>query len=80
MTLISMTELKNDLRKYTETAQTEDVIITKNGKPYVKITAYGNSRMDALRRLAGSIRLDKTYEEIMDEKYEEMLKGETRSL
>lgn len=69
MTLITMTELKMDLKKYTTMAKDDDVIITKNGKPFVKLTSVSSSKMDIVNELAGCITLDKTYEELMDERY-----------
>ncbi|MDR3224889.1 MAG: type II toxin-antitoxin system prevent-host-death family antitoxin [Clostridiales Family XIII bacterium] len=36
---ITATELKNNLGKYLEAAQNEDVIVTKNGSPIVRMTA-----------------------------------------
>ena len=69
MIVITMTELKNDLKKYTELAKTEDVIITKNGKPHIKLVDFYNNKTDVIDRLAGSIKLDKSYEELMDERY-----------
>ncbi|MBR4462552.1 MAG: type II toxin-antitoxin system prevent-host-death family antitoxin [Erysipelotrichaceae bacterium] len=69
MTLITMTELKKDLKKYTHLAKQEDVYITKNGKPYVKIVDVARDKRGALRELAGCIRLEKSYEELMDERY-----------
>ena len=74
MTVITITELKNNLKKYTDMAQTEDVIITKHGRPFIKIEHYENELLETVNALAGCIRLDKTYEEIMDERYEEMLR------
>ena len=69
MTLITMTDLKKDLKKYTLLAKQEDVYITKNGKPYVKITDASADKKAIVNRLAGSIRLEKSYEELMDERY-----------
>lgn len=69
MTIITMTDLKNDLKKYTDLAKEEDVIITKNGKPHIKLIDFYNNQPDVIDRLAGIIKLDKTYEELMDERY-----------
>lgn len=69
MTIITMTDLKNDLKKYTELATKEDVVITKNGKPLVKLTKATRTKMDIVNELAGSIVMDQSYEEIMEERY-----------
>ena len=39
---ISLSDLKVNLSKYVNLAETEDVIITKYGKPTAKITRYDN--------------------------------------
>ena len=69
MTIITMTDLKKDLKKYTEMATKDDVIITKNGKPLVKLVNASRTNMDILNELAGSIVMDKSYEGYMDERY-----------
>ena len=68
MTLITMTDLKKDLKKYTLLAKNEEVIITKNGKPFVKIVDASQDKRQLVRELAGCIRLEKTYEELMEER------------
>lgn len=69
MTIITMTELKKDIKKYTELAKDEDIIITKNGKPQAKLVNPYQNKKSVIDRLAGSIKLDKSYEEIMEERY-----------
>lgn len=69
MTVITMTDLKRDLRKYTELAKNEDVVITKNGKPHVKLINASRSKVDILNELAGSIVMEKSYEELMEDRY-----------
>ena len=72
MTMITMTELKKDLKKYTLMAKKEDVFITKNGKPYVKLVDATSDRIQLVEDLAGCIRLEKSYEELMEERYAEI--------
>ena len=69
MTTITMTELRNNLKKYTELAKEEDIFVTKNGIPFVKLTKITDTKKDIIDRLTGCIKLDKTYEEIMEERY-----------
>ena len=69
MITITMTELKNNLKKYTQLASKEDVLITKNGKPMVKLVNASRTKFDILNELAGSIVMNKTYEENMQERY-----------
>ena len=72
MTLITMTDLKKDLKKYTLLAKQEDVYITKNGKPYVKIVDAAADKKSLVKELAGCIRLEKSFEELMDERYADL--------
>ena len=53
MCTITATELKNNLGKYIELSQTEDVYITKNGKPYSKLTNVLSNAIDDLLSLGG---------------------------
>ena len=69
MTLITMTDLKNNLKKYCELAQTEDIVITKNGKPLIKLVSAEENKTDIVNRLAGVISLDREPEDILSERY-----------
>lgn len=39
MYTITMTQYKKELGKYSELSQAEDILVLKNGKPYIKITS-----------------------------------------
>ena len=39
MCTITMTQYKKEFGKYSELSQTEDILVLKNGKPYIKITS-----------------------------------------
>ncbi len=69
MKIITMTDLKKDLKKYTSIARQEDVVITKNGKPFVKLVNASLDKQKLVDELAGCIRLDRSYEELMKERY-----------
>ncbi len=69
MKIITMTDLKKDLKKYTSIARQEDVVITKNGKPFVKLINASLDKQKLVDELAGCIRLDRSYEELMKERY-----------
>ena len=69
MAIISISDFRNNLKKYTELATSEDVVITKNGKPFVKLTKIPKTKIDILNELAGSVTIEKSYEELMDERY-----------
>ena len=69
MKIITMADLKKDLKKYTSIARQEDVVITKNGKPFVKLVNASLDKQKLVDELAGCIRLDRSYEELMKERY-----------
>ena len=69
MKIITMADLKKDLKKYTSIAKQEDVVITKNGKPFVKLVSASLDKQKLVDELAGCIRLDRSYEELMKERY-----------
>lgn len=46
MRTITATELKENLKKYLELGLTEDILVTKNGKPMVKISSANSSSWD----------------------------------
>ena len=77
--VITATELKNNLGKYISMADTEDIIITKNGNGVARLTNAKDSKLLALRSLRGVLkdkemnldnarkeRLSKYYDEIID--------------
>jgi prevent-host-death family protein len=45
---ITATELKNNLGMYIKAARAEDVVITKNGKPLVRLSAYSPEASETL--------------------------------
>lgn len=68
--IITASELKNNLGKYLELAQTEDIYITKNGQQKVKLT-YAKKRPLAL--LDGIFKdVNITDEELKDLKWERL--------
>ncbi len=48
MCRITATELKENLGKYLALSLTEEVLITKNGKPYTRLSGFGPSTWDEL--------------------------------
>lgn len=53
MYTITATEFKNNLGKYLELGLSEDILITKNGKPLVKLTSANGDAFDKLFELSG---------------------------
>lgn len=70
MCYITATELKENLSKYLELSQTEDVYVTKNNKVITKLT---NPKKDSLQRLLalkgvlGEMPKNKTYKDVIGE-------------
>ena len=55
MKIITMADLKKDLKKYTSIAKQEDVVITKNGKPFVKLVSASLDKQKLVDELAGTV-------------------------
>ncbi|ADI00981.1 MAG TPA: type II toxin-antitoxin system Phd/YefM family antitoxin [Syntrophothermus lipocalidus] len=56
--IITATELKTNIGKYLRLAETEDIIITKNNKPIVKLTSLRENKLDILTELVGVVQND----------------------
>ena len=68
---ITATELKENLGKYLELSKTEDILVTKNGKPITKLTSPFAEKMEILRSLAGVLATDMTLKEAREERLSE---------
>ena len=56
--IITATELKANIGKYLQLAETQDIIVTKNNKPIVKMTGIQENRLEILDSLVGIIEDD----------------------
>lgn len=65
---ITATELKANLSKYLQLAETEDVYITKNGKVVAKLSNPNVDRMKIADSLIGILPADLTFEEAREER------------
>ena len=54
--VVTATELKTNIGKYLAMADTEDIIITKNGRSIAKLTNARDSKLIALHSLRGILR------------------------
>jgi prevent-host-death family protein len=54
--IITATELKTNIGKYLRLAETEDIIITKNNKPVVRLTNLKENRLELLNDLVGIVK------------------------
>lgn len=65
---ITATELKENLAKYLQLSQTEDIYITKNGKVVAKLSNPYMSRVDDAKSLFGVLPKDVSLEEAKEER------------
>ena len=65
---ITATELKMNLGKYLLLAETEDILITKNGKVIAKLSNPNADRVEMAKSLLGIIPADVTLEEAKAER------------
>ena len=56
--IITATELKANIGKYLQLAETQDIIVTKNNKPVAKLTGVRENKLDVLNSLVGIIEDD----------------------
>ncbi len=65
---ITATELKLNLGKYLQLAESEDIYITRNGKVVAKLTNPYQNRVDAVKSLLGILPADVSLEEAREER------------
>ena len=54
--IVTATEFKNNLGKYIDRANEEDIIITKNGRSVATLTNARNAQLNALRSMRGILK------------------------
>ena len=72
MLSISITDFRKDIKKYSELVKQEDIMVTSNGKPVMRIVDPAKDKKKELIKLRGIVKTDKSYEEIMEEKLKEL--------
>lgn len=65
---ITATELKLNLGKYLQLAESEDIYITRNGKVIAKLSNPYQNRVDAAKSLLGVLPADMTLEDSREER------------
>ncbi len=65
---ITATELKLNLGKYLQLAESEDIYITRNGRVVAKLTNPYQNRVDAVKSLLGVLPADVSLEEAREER------------
>jgi prevent-host-death family protein len=67
--IVTATEFKTNIGKYLALADSEDVLITKNGRSVAKLVTARDARTSALRSLRGMLKgSDATLESIREER------------
>ncbi len=61
--VVTATDLKNNLGRYLEAAQQEDVLITRNGEPYATLSSVRNDRLGRMEALFGILPPEVTAED-----------------
>ena len=64
--VVTATELKNNLSKYIELSNTQEVVVTKNGKPVTYMNGPKRVKKDALGSLYGILKGFEPTQEEMD--------------
>lgn len=72
MISISISDFRKDMKKYSELVKQEDIMVTSNGKPVMRIVDPAKDKKQKVLKLRGVVKSDKTYEEIMEEKLKEL--------
>lgn len=68
--VVTATDLKNNLGKYLEVAQEEDVLITRNGEPYATLSSVRRDRLGRMEALFGVLPEDVTIEDARRARFE----------
>ena len=68
MTQISVSELKTNAGKYVTMAQTQDILITKNGKLIARLTTAKPDKVAAAKALFGILPSDINADEAREER------------
>ena len=68
MTQISVSELKTNAGKYVTMAQTQDILITKNGKLIARLTTAKPDKVAAAKALFGILPSDVSIDESREER------------
>ncbi len=66
--IVTATELKTNIGKYLTLADSEDVLITKNGRGVARLVSARGSRASALHSLRGILAADTTLGSIREER------------
>ena len=66
--IVTATEFKTNLGRYLEVVESEDIVITRNGKRIARLTDAARDKTDILRALTGIVPADISLEEAKEER------------
>lgn len=66
--VITTIQLRENLKEWLDLSKTEDVYVTRNGKIFAKITNPYADKLGLLRSLKGSLSLNMSEEDIVEER------------
>lgn len=72
MTIVSISDFRKNLKKYTDLVKSEDVMVYSNGKAVMKVTSPVSKKIESFRKLKGIAKTDIPYEEILKNKLNEI--------
>ena len=73
MIQITISDFRQNLKKYAEIVKHEDIIVVSNGKPVMRISDPARNRVDEIKKLRGIAKTSQSSEEIMENKIRELL-------
>ena len=74
---ITVEELKENLDKYLELSKSEDILVTKDGKPITTLTSPFAEKMEILHSLAGVLETDMTLKEAREERLAKKVRSDS---
>ena len=72
MIQITISDFRQNLKKYAEIVKHEDIIVVSNGKPVMRISDPARNRVDEIKKLRGIAKTSQSSEEIMENKIREL--------
>ena len=72
MTVVTVSEFRRNIKKYSELVRDEDIIVVSNGKPIMKVSNPLKDKITGIKGLRGIISDVSDYESVLKKKLEEL--------
>ena len=72
MTQVSITELRNHIKKYSELVREQDFEVVNRGEVVFVVKSPKSNKEDAFNALMGAVKSDIAYEDILEKKVAEL--------